>query len=378
MIQAQRLTKRYGHVTAVDRAEFTVHAGRVTGLLGPYGAGKSTTMRLVLGLDRPSAGQVTIGGRRYRDLAAPLREVGALLDPGAAHGGRSAHNHLLCLARSNGIPRRRVREVIEQVGLDAVAGRPAGCLSVEMDRRLGVAGALLGDPDVLIFDEPVDGLDAEGFGWLRALLRGLAREGRTVFVSDHLMARMVQLAEHLLVMHEGRILADTSVRQFVADNAADHVRVRSPQVAVLAPALAQRGWKVEIAPDRSLAVYGTRPAQIGEVAWEAGAHLHELTEVRPSVEEAYRRLTGAAARQRAADRTGDRAGDRTQVITTGGPRPGGAGAGSGPAAAPSAISGRPGRGGPAVPHPDTPGPPAPAEPRLAARDRSRRAPEARA
>lgn len=361
MIQAQRLTKRYGRVTAVDGADFTVHAGRVTGLLGPYGAGKSTTLRLALGLDRPTAGQVTIGGRRYRDLAAPLREVGALLDPAAAYGGRSAHNHLLCLATSNAIPRRRVDEVIEQVGLEAVAHRPAGCLSAEMDRRLGVAGALLGDPPVLIFDEPIDGLDADGVRWLCGLLRGLAREGRTVLVSGHLMTRMALLAEHLLVMGEGRILADTSVRQFVADNAARHVRVRSPQVGALAPALAQRGWRVEIAPDRSISVYGTRPAQIGEVAWEAGAQLHELTEVRPSLEAALRRLTEAAARRRGAD--------RTQVIPTGQARER-----AGPGTASSGATGRAHAGGRIDPRSSAPGPPAPAEPRLGTRDRARRAP----
>jgi ABC-2 type transport system ATP-binding protein len=293
VIEAQRLTKRYGRTTAVDRAEFTVRAGRVTGFLGPNGAGKSTTMRLALGLDRPTAGTVTVNGRRYRDLARPLREVGALLDVRALHGRRSAYNHLLCLARSNDIPRRRVLDVIAQVGLETVADYPVRTFSLGMRQRLGIAGALLGDPGVLLLDEPAGGLDPEGVGWLRGLLRALAREGRTVFVSGHQMAEMAAVAEHLLLIDRGRILADTDLRRFVADNATGHIRIRSPQLESLAPALAQRGWRIKIVADESIQVFGARLGQVGEVAWESGAHVHELTEIRPSLEAAYLRLTSS-------------------------------------------------------------------------------------
>ncbi|MEV5574725.1 ABC transporter ATP-binding protein [Spirillospora sp. NPDC052269] len=292
MITARGLTKRFGEKTAVDDVSFTVEPGRVTGFLGPNGAGKSTTMRMILGLDRPTGGTVTVAGVRYARLGAPLHEVGALLDAQAMHGGRSAYNHLRCLARSNGIPTRRVDRVLELVGLRSVAKKPAKGFSMGMGQRLGIAGALLGDPAVLMFDEPVNGLDPEGIVWIRTLMRSLAAEGRTVFVSSHLMSEMALTADHLIVIGRGRILADTSVREFIETNATSHVRVRSPELAELGPLLARRHWRVEVDPDGSLRVFGADPASIGDVAAAAGVRLHELSPVRPSLEEAFMRLTG--------------------------------------------------------------------------------------
>jgi ABC-2 type transport system ATP-binding protein len=300
VIQAQRLTKRYGHTVAVDRADFIVRAGRVTGLLGPAGAGKSTTLRLALGIDRPTTGSITIGGRRYEDLNAPLREVGALLDARAAHGGRTAYNHLLCLARSGGISEHRIKQVLGQVGLDTFAQRPVRTFSLGMRQRLGMAAALLGDPRVVVLDAPTRGLDVDSIRWLGGLLRRLARDGRTVLVAGHSMAEMAFLADHLLVISQGRVRADVGVREFVAEHAAEHVRVRSPQVGALAPALAQRGWKIELTSDRALLVYGAEPGAIGEAAWSAGARVHELTEVRPSLDAAYLRLIDAGGGRREA------------------------------------------------------------------------------
>lgn len=292
MIQARGLTKRYGAKIAVDHADFTVRSGRVTGFLGPNGAGKSTTMRMILGLDRPTAGDVTVNGKHYRQLGAPLREVGALLDAKAVHGGRSAYNHLWCLAQSNGIPRRRVDEVIGLVGLEGVAKKPSKGFSLGMGQRLGIAGALLGDPGVLMFDEPVNGLDPEGILWIRHLMQQLAREGRTVFVSSHLMSEMAVTAEHLVVIGKGRILADTGMKEFIDANSTSHVTVRSPQAAQLGPLLAGKGWRVEMDADQSLRVYGASTAQVGDVAGGAGLWLHELTSVQPSLEEAFMQLTG--------------------------------------------------------------------------------------
>ncbi|RFU37840.1 ABC transporter ATP-binding protein [Actinomadura logoneensis] len=292
MIEARGLTKRFGEKTAVDDVTFTVRPGHVTGFLGPNGAGKSTTMRMILGLDRPTAGTVTVAGVRYSGLGTPLREVGALLDAKAMHGGRTAHNHLLLLARSNGIPARRVDEVLDLVGLRSVARKHARGFSMGMGQRLGIAAALLGDPAVLMFDEPVNGLDPEGILWIRTLMRSLAAEGRTVFVSSHLMSEMAQTAEHLVVIGRGRILADTSVREFIAANATSHVRVRSPQLGELGPLLARRDWRVEVDPDGSLRVYGADPAAVGDVAADHGVRLHELSPVQPSLEEAFMRLTG--------------------------------------------------------------------------------------
>ncbi|MDL4771073.1 ABC transporter ATP-binding protein [Actinomadura xylanilytica] len=291
MIRARGLTKQYGPKTAVDHADFTVVPGRVTGFLGPNGAGKSTTMRMILGLDRPTAGDVTVNGRHYREFAAPLHEVGALLDAKAVHGGRSAYNHLLCLAQSNGIPRRRVDEVIALVGLQTVAKKPSRGFSLGMGQRLGIAGALLGDPGILMFDEPVNGLDPEGILWIRTLMRRLASEGRTVFVSSHLMSEMAVTADHLVVIGRGRILADTGMRDFIDANATSHVRVRSPQLGELEPLLAARGWRVESDPDLSLRVYGAGSAQVGDIAADHAIRLHELGIVQPSLEEAFMQLT---------------------------------------------------------------------------------------
>ncbi|WP_067478058.1 ABC transporter ATP-binding protein [Actinomadura hibisca] len=292
MIEARGLTKRYGDKTAVDHADFTVRPGRVTGFLGPNGAGKSTTMRMILGLDRPTGGHVTVNGRDYRRLRAPLREVGALLDAKAVHGGRSAYHHLLCLAQSNGIPAARVDEVIGLVGLQSVAGKPFRGFSLGMGQRLGIAAALLGDPGTLMFDEPVNGLDPEGILWIRNLMRRLADEGRTVFVSSHLMSEMALTADHLVVIGRGRILAETGVREFIDANATSHVRVRSPRLDRLAPLLAERGWRVEAGDGDGLRVFGAGPAPIGDLAAANGLALHELALVQPSLEEAFMQLTG--------------------------------------------------------------------------------------
>ncbi|SDU77289.1 ABC transporter ATP-binding protein [Jiangella alkaliphila] len=291
MITAERLTKRYGDKTAVDAIDFTVRPGAVTGFLGPNGAGKSTTMRMVMGLDHPSGGRVTVNGRSYRDLPAPLHEVGALLEAKAIHGGRTAYNHLLWLAKTNGIPRRRVDEVIGMVGLDAVARKRSGGFSLGMGQRLGIAAALLGDPEVLLFDEPVNGLDPEGIRWIRNLIRSLAAEGRTVFVSSHLMSEMALTADHLLVIGRGKILADTGMADFIARNSASYVRVRSPQGGVLAEALRERGWRIGRDDDGALKVEGATPEQVGDVAGSRNLYLHELSVVNASLEEAFMGLT---------------------------------------------------------------------------------------
>ncbi|WP_067827983.1 ABC transporter ATP-binding protein [Actinomadura kijaniata] len=292
MIEARGLTKRFGSKLAVNQVSFTVLPGQVTGFLGPNGAGKSTTMRMILGLDRPTAGHVTVNGRHYSRLAAPLREVGALLDAKSVHGGRSAHHHLLCLAQSNGIPRERVDEVLDMVGLQAVARKPTRGFSLGMGQRLGIAAALLGDPAVLMFDEPVNGLDPEGIHWIRGLMRKLAAEGRTVFVSSHLMSEMAITADHLVVIGQGRILADTDMQDFIDRNATSHVLVRSPQMSELGPLMAARGWRVEMVADLSLKVFGARAAEIGDLAADHGMRLHELATVQPSLEEAFMQLTG--------------------------------------------------------------------------------------
>lgn len=292
VIEARGLTKRFGDKVAVDHADFAVQPGQVTGFLGPNGAGKSTTMRMILGLDRPTSGDVTVNGKRYSKLAAPLREVGALLDAKAVHGGRTAYHHLLCLAQSNALPRRRVDEVLATVGLQDVARKPARGFSLGMGQRLGIAAALLGDPAVLMFDEPVNGLDPEGIRWIRNLMRKLADEGRTVFVSSHLMSEMSVTADQLLVIGRGRILADMGMKQFIAENTQGHVRVRSPDLSQLGPALAGRGWRVETDPEGGLRVYGAEAVEVGDLAWETGARLHELSAVQASLEEAFMGLTG--------------------------------------------------------------------------------------
>ncbi|MGI8493551.1 MAG: ABC transporter ATP-binding protein [Acidimicrobiales bacterium] len=291
MIEARNLSKRYGPTLAVDDLSFTIKPGHVTGFLGPNGAGKTTTMRLILGLDGPTTGDVTIGGRHYRDLPAPLREVGALLDAKAMHGGRRAYNHLLCLAQSSGIPRTRVDEVISLVGLESVTKRRAGGFSLGMGQRLGIAGALLGDPGVLMFDEPVNGLDPEGIVWVRTLMRALAAEGRTVLVSSHLMSEMALTADHLIVIGKGRMIADTSIEEFIRSSSQQSVLVRTPRATELAAALSAAGATVEPGAEGALEVTGMDAAAVGEVAAAGRFVLHELTPQRASLEEAFMELT---------------------------------------------------------------------------------------
>ena len=290
VIVAQGLTKIYGQKAAVDGITFTVHPGRVTGFLGPNGAGKSTTMRMILGLDRPSAGSVTVNGHRYADSAAPLREVGALLEARALHPGRSARDHLRWLAASNGLPASRVDEVLALVGLEAVAGQRVGKFSLGMGQRLGIAVALLGDPPVVVLDEPVNGLDPEGIRWVRNLARDLAADGRTVFVSSHLMSEMALTADHLVVVGRGRILADCTMSQFIADHAASYVRVRSPQRGEVADLLRGQGLDVALHEDE-LRVQGMDVAAVGELVGTKSLLLHELTLVRSSLEDAFMTLT---------------------------------------------------------------------------------------
>ena len=290
MIAAQALTKTYGHKIAVDGISFTVEPGRVTGFLGPNGAGKSTTMRMILGLDRPSAGSVTVNGRRYADSPAPLREVGALLEARALHPGRSARDHLRWLAVSNAIPRSRVDEVLDLVGLESVAGQRVGKFSLGMGQRLGIAVALLGDPPVVVLDEPVNGLDPEGIRWVRNLARTLADEGRTVFVSSHLMSEMALTAEHLVVVGRGKILADCSMSEFMADHATSYVRVKAPALGDAAHLLGGRGLDVSRVDDE-IRVVGLDAAAIGDTLFQHGLAVHELTLVRSSLEDAFMTLT---------------------------------------------------------------------------------------
>ncbi|WP_406308184.1 ABC transporter ATP-binding protein [Streptomyces griseoaurantiacus] len=291
MIELEGLTKRYGEKLAVDHLTFTVRPGVVTGFLGPNGAGKSTTMRMMLGLDRPTEGHVRIDGQRYEDLTDPLKYIGALLDAKAVHGGRSAHNHLLCLAQSNGIPASRVREVLDTVGLTSVARKKAKGFSLGMGQRLGIAGALLGDPRILMFDEPVNGLDPEGIHWIRTLMKSLASQGRTVFVSSHLMSEMALTADHLVVIGQGRLLADTTMADFIARNSRSFVRVRSPQYEQLRDALHQAGITVVEAGGGALEVDGDMAEPIGELAARHHLVLHELSPRQASLEEAFMRLT---------------------------------------------------------------------------------------
>ncbi|HLJ03743.1 MAG TPA: ATP-binding cassette domain-containing protein [Solirubrobacteraceae bacterium] len=293
MIAVERVTKRYGEKVAVDDLTFTVKPGIVTGFLGPNGAGKSTTMRVILGLDRPNAGHATVNGKAYRELQAPLHEIGAMLEARAIHTGRSAYHHLMAMAQTHGIGRARVLEVLELVGLTEVARKRAGGFSLGMGQRLGIASALLGDPATLILDEPANGLDPEGIRWIRNLLKGLAAEGRTVFVSSHLMAEMSQTAEHLIVIGRGRMIADTSVADFVAT--ASHgaaVLVRSPQATELREELTGPDVTVTSREPGLLEVFGLTSAQVGEAAARAGIVLHELIAQRASLEEAFMQMTG--------------------------------------------------------------------------------------
>ncbi len=291
MIEATQLTKRYGDKTAVDGLSFAVRPGVVTGFLGPNGAGKSTTMRLILGLDAPTHGDVTVDGRHYRDLPAPLNAVGALLEARAIHSGRSAFNHLLALAHTHGIPRSRVDEVIDLVGLRPVARKRAGKFSLGMGQRLGIASALLGDPATLVLDEPVNGLDPEGIHWIRGLLRGLAAEGRTVLVSSHLMSEMALTADHLIVVGRGRLLADVPVQEFIERASSARVLVRSPQAARLRELLAGDGVTVSSNAPGVLEVAGLATEAVGERAAAEGLTLHELSARHASLEEAYMELT---------------------------------------------------------------------------------------
>ena len=291
MIEATGLSKSYGRTRAVDDLSFEVRPGLVTGFLGPNGSGKSTTMRMILGLDRPDAGRVTLDGRRYHDLPWPLREVGALLDANAVHPGRSAHDHLLGLAQSNAIPRGRVDQVLEQVGLDGVAGRRVGKFSLGMSQRLGIASALLGDPAVLLFDEPVNGLDPEGILWVRTLLKSLAAEGRTIFVSSHLMSEMALTATNLVVIGRGTLIADTTVDDFIASNTESTVLVRSPEAGRLTGVLLASGASVDVRPDGGLLVTKASPSDIGDAAHGAGVAIHELSPQQASLEDVFMELT---------------------------------------------------------------------------------------
>jgi ABC-2 type transport system ATP-binding protein len=291
MIEANHLTKRYGKTIAVNDVSFTVRPGQVTGFLGPNGAGKSTTMRMILGLDTPTSGDVHVDGKPYRQLADPLRSVGALLDAKAIVGGRTAASHLMWLADSNGISRRRVAEVLDIVGLSDVAGKRVGTFSLGMDQRLGIAAALLGDPETLIFDEPINGLDPEGILWIRNLMKSLASQGRTVFLSSHLMSEMAQTADHLVVIGRGRVIANAATAEFINRHTAPSVRVRAVEQTDLTEALTQRGAVIECAPDGAMVVTGMDSAAIGGAARAHDITLIELAPLGSSLEEAYFDLT---------------------------------------------------------------------------------------
>jgi ABC-2 type transport system ATP-binding protein len=299
MIEAQGLTKLYGHTVAVDGIDFQVKPGVVTGFLGPNGAGKSTTMRMILGLDLPTSGSVTVNGRGYQGKVWPLHEVGALLDARAVHPGRSARNHLLALAAANGIGRSRVDEVLETVGLTSVARKRVGGFSLGMSQRLGIAGALLGDPGTLLFDEPVNGLDPDGILWIRTLMRSLAAEGRTVLASSHLMSEMALTADHLLVIGRGRLLADTPTTELIARHSDARVNVRAADAARLTADLRAAGAQVTLEPDGTLGVEELDSVRIGEIAAANGHVLHQLRDVTASLEEAYFNLTGESVEYRA-------------------------------------------------------------------------------
>ena len=301
MIEAIGLSKRYGATLAVDDLSFIVPPGQVTGFLGPNGAGKSTTMRLILGLDAPTSGSVTVNGRPYPTYRRPLFEVGALLEAKAIHGGRSAYNHLLCLALSNGIGRARVDQVLELVGLGSVARKRAGGFSLGMAQRLGIAAALLGDPRVLMFDEPVNGLDPEGVLWIRNLLKSLAAEGRTVFVSSHLMSEMAITADRLIIIGRGRLIAQTTIEDFLNNGSGNFVKVRSPQADALATLLEARGAAVVRQADDTLRITGTTSDAVGELARANGLTLQELSAQQASLEQRYMELTRDAADYRSAE-----------------------------------------------------------------------------
>jgi ABC-2 type transport system ATP-binding protein len=292
MIEVERLSKRFGPVTAIDDLSFTVRPGRVTGFLGPNGAGKSTTMRVILGLDAPTSGRALVGGRRYDGLIRPLREVGSLLDATALHPGRSGWAHLRSMAQANGIGQQRVTDVLRLTGLEGVARRRVGGFSLGMKQRLGIAAALLGDPPVLMFDEPVNGLDPEGILWIRGFFRELAADGRTVLVSSHLMSEMAQVADHLVVIGRGRLLADVSTAELIESSARRDVLLRSPRAGELAGLIKARGGTVTPQDDGALVVTGLDAAAVGDLAAQHGIAVHALVPRQASLEDAYLDLTG--------------------------------------------------------------------------------------
>ena len=305
MIQAQALSKTYGHKTVVDQLNFTVRPGIVTGFLGPNGAGKSTTMRMILGLDRPTNGSVTVNGQQYADLPAPLHEVGALLEARSVHTGRSAYNHLLALAKTHSIPNTRVQQVIDLVGLTDVARKRAGAFSLGMGQRLGIASALLGDPGTLILDEPVNGLDPDGILWIRNLLKNLAAEGRTVLVSSHLMSEMSQTADHLIVIGKGKLIADLPIAELIASSSRATVLVRTPQATELQSLIAAAGF-VASNNQGALEVTGLTAQQIGDLALTNQIAIHELTPQQASLEQAFMKLTSESVEYHGGATTGEK------------------------------------------------------------------------
>ncbi|MCQ8835670.1 ABC transporter ATP-binding protein [Streptomyces malaysiensis] len=303
MIEVRGLTKRYGEVLAVDDLTFAVRPGEVTGFLGPNGAGKSTTLRMILGLDAASSGTATVGGKPYPAQPAPLKAVGALLDPGAVLPGRTAYHHLLALAAGNGIPRNRVDEALAEVGLEKVARRRAGTYSLGMRQRLGIAAALLGEPPVLVFDEPLNGLDPEGIVWIRSLMRKMAADGRTVLMSSHLMSEMELTADHLIVIGRGKLIADTTMKDFIEAHSEREVLVRTPQAETLRPLL-PGGAGVRAEDNHTLVVTGLEAAEIGALAAAGGVELHELSPRQVSLEKAFMNLTRDAVEYQAERETG--------------------------------------------------------------------------
>ena len=301
MIEVENLSKHYGDKLAVDRVDFTVQPGIVTGFLGPNGAGKSTTMRMIAGLDKPSSGLILVNGRDYRSAPAPMAELGVLLEARSVHTGRSARNHLLALAQTNGIGRRRVAEVIDIVGLAEVAGRRVGGFSLGMGQRLGVAAALLGNPATVVLDEPVNGLDPEGVLWMRTMLKSLAADGHTVFVSSHLMSEMAQTASRLIVIGRGRLIADTTVDEFVANASSSAVTVRTSEPAQLRDLLLGPDSTVSSANPGTLLIHGRTAEEIGTVAWRAHLPIFELTVQHASLEEAFMKMTHDSVEYRSTD-----------------------------------------------------------------------------
>ncbi|MER6118372.1 ATP-binding cassette domain-containing protein [Streptomyces sp. A0642] len=304
MIELEGLTKRFGSKVAVDGLSCRIRPGMVTGFLGPNGAGKSTTMRMMLDLDNPTSGSVRIDGKHYRELSEPLKHIGALLDAKSMHGGRSAYNNLLCLAQSNRIPESRVAEVLDTVGLTAVAKKKSKGFSLGMGQRLGIASALLGDPEILMFDEPVNGLDPEGIHWIRNLMKALAAEGRTIFVSSHLMSEMALTADHLIVIGQGRLLADTTMADFIHQNSRSYVRLRSPQQERLRDVLHAEGIVAVESGNGTLEIDGATTEDLGELAARHAIVLHELSSQRASLEEAFMQMTADSVEYHAHSESG--------------------------------------------------------------------------